>query len=609
MINNKLFALIFGSPMRNRFVLFFIALALVPTLALGITAIYFIDLSHRLDVAALETQLIDQKIAEIKTFFADTQGAMDIRVAFEQKSEIERSQQAFLLKGLLSENKAFREVRLENLAGIVTAKDTRDGDAEQSTQTNLPEQSTGGLEDVSRLPEFTAPKGGASYIGPVRETLEGPMITLAMPVHNRSGDIIQVLAADISLARLFASIGKTQLGQSGYVLLFDRDGVLISSPFQTPALGGGFSQRERVAHILGGGMLSGTETKDLYESYVNKAPVIGAGKRVPALGWVILAEWPVADANSVIDDLRLEVLELTLLSIAAVLLLAPLFALRLTRPIHELGRAARAIEAGKLDTSIAIKTGDELEELGEQFNTMAKGLKRLQELRNEFVHIVTHELRAPITAIKYAAALLKDGTVGTLNEETKKLVEPIWVSSNHLVNLVNDLLEVATSEAGKLRIAIERIALAPIVQEVCEELRSFAGERHVELKYDAPAGAAPLPLVFADTTRVKQVLMNFVSNGIKYNRADGTVTIHHEMTPTEIITHVTDTGKGMSAEEQAHLFEKFYRSAGNDKKIEGTGLGLFIAKDLIEKMGGTVSVASTLGEGTTFSFSLPRTTA
>lgn len=608
MKNRKLFHTLFGSPMRNRFVLFFIVFALVPTLALGATAVYFIGLSHRLDVAALETQLIDQKIAEIQTFLADTQGAMDIQVAFDQKSEIAPDQQIFLLEGLLAENRAFREVRLSNLAGIITAKQTRDDAAPQLAQTSLPEQTIGGLEDVSLLSEFTVPLASAPYIGPVQQTLDGPMITLSMPVHNRNGDIIQVLAADVSLAGIFSSIDRARLGQSGYLLVFDKTGTLISSPFPTPALGSDFSHRERVMHVLKGGALSGTDTKDLYESYTNSTPVLGAAKAVPVLGWVILAEWPVADANSVIDDLRTEVLQLTLLSIVAVLLFAPFLVGRLTSPIHQLEAAARSIEEGKFDTSTEIKTGDELEELGEQFNTMAKGLKRLQELRTEFVYIVTHELRAPVTAIKYAAAALKDGTGGALSDAANKLVEPIWVSSDHLVNLVNDLLEVATSEAGEMKISITETTLDPIVKEVLEELRYFAIEHHVELKYDRSSqeGEVSLLSVKADRMRVKQILMNFVSNSIKYNRQQGIVTVHHDVTPTEIVTHVTDTGKGMSEEDQKHLFEKFYRSSANDKKIEGTGLGLFIAKDLVEKMGGHIGVSSVPNMGTTFSFSLPR---
>lgn len=590
--------------MRNRFVLFFIVFALVPTLALGATAVYFIGLSHRLDVASLETQLIDQKIAEIQTFLADTQGAMDIQVAFDQKSEIAPDQQIFLLRGLLTENRAFREARLSNLAGIITAKQTRGDDAAQTAQTSLPEQTTGGLEDVSLLPEFTIPKGGAPYIGPVQQTLDGPMITLAMPVHNRNGDIIQVLAADISLAGIFSSIDRAQLGQNGYLLVFDKTGALISSPFATPALGSDFSQRERIMHVLKGGTLSGTDTKDLYESYADGTPVLGAAKAVPDLEWVILAEWPVADANSVINDLRNEVLQLTLLSILAVLLFAPLLVSRLTHPIHELGEAARSIEEGKFDTSISIKTGDELEDLGEQFNTMTKGLKRLQELRNELVHIMTHELRAPVTAIKYAAYSLRSGEAGILSAEVSKLVEPVWVSSEHLYNLVNDLLDVATSEAGKLKFSIAPIDPAAVINEVLQELQAFASEHHVSLAYD-PSGLSGAR-ASADNLRVKQVLINFTSNAIKYNKENGTVTIRHEVTPSEIITHISDTGKGLSEEDQSHLFEKFYRSAANDKKIVGTGLGLFITKDLIEKMGGKVWIVSKLGEGTTFSFSLPR---
>src|SRR5258708_160860 len=311
MTRTLLWKKIFGSPMRNRFALFFFALALGPALTLGAIAIYFINLSHPLDVAALESQLVDQKIAEIQSFFADAEGAIDLQVGFEQKSEIERSQQAFLLDGLLKEHGAFKEVHFENLAGIVTAKRTHAGGSASSTAIDLPEQSTGGLEDVSKLQEFIVPKSGRPYIGPVHETLGGPVITIAAPVHNKNGDIIQVLSADVSLATLISSIDKVRLGSTGYVLIFDKNGALVSRPFSRLVPGTDFSHTERVSRVLSGAALSGLDATDRYESYVNGAPVAGMGKRVPVLGWAILAEWPVADADSVINDLRFEVLGLT----------------------------------------------------------------------------------------------------------------------------------------------------------------------------------------------------------------------------------------------------------------------------------------------------------
>ena len=589
----SLYRVFFGSQMRNRFTLFFIVLTIVPVLALGVMTLYIIDISHRFDVAALETQLIDQKIAEIQTFLSDTQGAIDLQVGFDQTDIIDPRQQIFLLEGILNDSKAFNEVRLVSLAGIVTARENKN---DISTSTDRIAQ------DVSQLPEFTVAKDGTPYVGPVVTTLDGPMITLSMPVRNNKGVIIQVLSADVLLTELLDSMQQARLGQTGYLLVFDSNGRLILSPAASIPSGTDFSQRERIRSIQKGINLSGTDANDLYRSYIDQRAVFGAGKKVPGLNWIILAEWPVEDANNVIDELRLEVLALTLLSILSVLVVTPLFVSRLTKPIHELSDAARRIEEGDLDTRIDIHTGDELEALGEQFNTMAKGLRRLQELRNEFVYIVTHELRAPITSVKYAASMLREGSAGTLTPEIAKAVEPIWVSSEHLVKLVNDLLDVATSEAGKLSFNITEISLPTIIEEVVAELSVIAKERDIHIVYEKQ----DIPPIIADALRTKQVTMNFVSNAIKYNKDHGTVTISHELTSNQVVTHITDTGKGLAEDDLKHMFEKFYRSPSNDKKIMGTGLGLFITKDLIEKMDGHVSLSSTLGVGTTVTFSLTR---
>lgn len=583
------FQKITASRLRNKFILFFIILASVPVLVLGIVNLYLLDLSHRQDVSALELQLIDQKIEEIKKFFADTLGILELRVGFTQKSEIEISQQQFLLTGLLEENRAFEEVSFIDLHGKETAKQER---GKQEIE----------LLDVSRLPQFMATVGGKNFIGDVVYTLSGPLITLAAPVRNRNGDIIQVLSAVVNLSQIARSMETARLGASGYALLFDRDGVLISNreTASVPA-GSDLSHLERVKRVLKGEILDALDYQDRYLSFFSRISVVGAGKKIPQIGWGIIVEWPIQDADAIIRDLRDEVARLTFFAILSVLLLAPFFASRLTRPIKILERGAAAIEQGDFEKLVDIKTQDELEELGAAFNRMSQGLKRLQELKNEFVFIAAHELRTPVTAIKGYLSMVREGSAGPFTEKLKQYIDPVFQANDRLIQLVNDILEIARSEAGKIKIEVGPCDLRESVRAILTEVKPLADQKRIAVSYEE---LKDLPEVIADTSRVKEVIMNLVSNAIKYNREGGQVKIYHEKAGDKVLIHVEDNGLGIPPEEQKRIFEKFFR-AGSVKDIEGTGLGLFITKELVEKMGGKIWFISEEGKGTRFSLSLP----
>jgi two-component system phosphate regulon sensor histidine kinase PhoR len=256
-----------------------------------------------------------------------------------------------------------------------------------------------------------------------------------------------------------------------------------------------------------------------------------------------------------------------------------------------------------------------LQELGDSFNDMVMGLKQLEQLKDEFVFIAAHELRTPVAAMKGYLQLILDGTTGAIPDATKAFIEKVIASNQRLIQLVNDLLEVARSQAGRLTIKVAPTDIAPAIASTLDELKSLADEKSVTMAY-APtlaggasgAAPAPLPQVMADSDRIKEVVVNLVGNAIKYMGGAGTITITHELvpgTPATLVTHITDTGLGMSAEAQKNLFQKFYRvQTDKTRDITGTGLGLFIVKEIIEKMDGTIWVASQEGKGSTFSFGL-----
>lgn len=582
-----------GSRLRNKFALVFIIITSIPVLISGGMTLYLIDIFHRHDVSALELQLIDQKIEEIEKFFTDTSGVLELRVGITETREIESSKlswQELLADGILASSPAFEEVSFINLQGKEAAKRSKSNPVEQE------------FFNVSNLDKFKVSRDGKNYLSEVYFTSSGPMITLSAPV-KIDETTIQILSAEVNLTSLFRSIAASRMGASGYLAVFDRNGAFISNHEKSGILpGSSFFGWKRVRLVSQNQMFSGLEPRDIYESPFGKIPVVGAGKKMPVTGWVILAEWPLEDADAVIRDIRNQILSLTIFSILAVLFLAPLFAIRMLKPIRALQEGAAEIEKGNFEKRVVIETDDELEDLGGAFNHMASGLKQLQELKNEFTFIAAHELRTPVTAIKGFLSMVFEGDAGALSEKLKQYLDPVRQANDRLIQLVNDILEIARSEAGRLKVEVSPTDMEKSIRDILTEIKPLADQKKILLQYE-PAFA--VPQVFADELRLKEIITNFVSNAIKYNNEGGWVKISHEIKNGMLVTNVVDNGFGLSKEEQKKVFEKFFRSdAAKIKSIQGTGLGLFITKELIEKMGGRVWFSSEEGKGTTFSFGL-----
>ena len=232
-------------------------------------------------------------------------------------------------------------------------------------------------------------------------------------------------------------------------------------------------------------------------------------------------------------------------------------------------------------------------------------LKSLDRLKDEFVSLASHELRTPMTAIKSYAWMLREERPGTLNEKQKEYANIIYVSTERLIRLVNDMLNVSRIEAGRLIINPKPVDLAQLAQEVLTEVLPSAQNQQIAIVLqNLPS---PLGTVLADTDKTKEVFINLIGNSLKFTPPGGKITIAFEQQDDMIITHVSDTGKGIKAEDMSKLFHKFGMIEGNYTRTsgQGTGLGLYISKSIVELQGGTMSVFSE-GEnkGTTFTFSL-----
>jgi signal transduction histidine kinase/CheY-like chemotaxis protein len=226
--------------------------------------------------------------------------------------------------------------------------------------------------------------------------------------------------------------------------------------------------------------------------------------------------------------------------------------------------------------------------------------QRESQAKSDFLSRMSHELRTPLNAVLgFAQLMLGDGD--KVSPETRRRrLEQIQVAGQHLLSLINDVLDLSSLEGGEVRISLQPVALAALVAETLPLVARPARQRKVKLRSGALAGVA-----LADATRLRQVLLNLLTNAVKYNHEGGQVLVEAEQAGDSVLLRVSDTGRGMTESQLQHAFEPFNRLGAENEGIEGTGIGLAIVKALVERMGGTVQARSLPEQGSVFEVRLP----
>jgi two-component system sensor histidine kinase MtrB len=278
-------------------------------------------------------------------------------------------------------------------------------------------------------------------------------------------------------------------------------------------------------------------------------------------------------------------------------------------PLGRLVEGARRLAGGDLRTRVEVGGPVEIATLGRAFNEMANSLERdarerdrVERMKDDFVLTVSHELRTPVTVVKGFAEMLT-AQRKSLNARQYEAAEVIAESSAQLQKMINDLLDLARSDAGKLRIEPKPTPVEPLLQRVGRQMRPHFDERGQRFTVSAEKD---LPEIEADADRIAQVLANLLTNANKYAQKGAQVQLAATRVGDEIEFAVADDGPGLGEEELDHVFDRFWRAQADEtQEVGGTGLGLAIAKSLVELHGGAISANSTQGEGATFRFVLP----
>jgi signal transduction histidine kinase/DNA-binding response OmpR family regulator len=386
-------------------------------------------------------------------------------------------------------------------------------------------------------------------------------------------------------------------------------------------------------------------TEDEHSDFVAYAPL-------PNIGWSLGIVAPVteliaesANVKRAIGSGTDETVQSTLLSMALFFSLALIGTIfisrRLTRPITALVAGTRSVAAGNLDVTIPVTSRDELGLLAESFNQMTSQLaanrQRLEtwnltlertvqertadlaqamqaaqearaaaeqanELKTQFLANMSHELRTPLNSIINFTRILMAGMRGPVTEGQIDYLNRVRHSGEHLLGLINDILDLSKIEAGKMELFKEPLSIADLVHSVMSSAQGLTKGKPIELRHEVMPN---LPTIEADRTRLRQILLNLLSNAAKFTDT-GSIAVQVTQRDTEVLISVTDTGIGIQPEHQELIFEEFRQVDGASNRLyEGTGLGLAICRRLIQLHGGQIWVESTPGQGSTFSFTLP----
>src|SRR3990167_5466976 len=299
------------------------------------------------------------------------------------------------------------------------------------------------------------------------------------------------------------------------------------------------------------------------------------------------------------------------------------------KPIERLTDAINNItKTGDLTTKVDIASHDEVGQLSRNFNEMSTKLKsiyatleqriaektshlqkavlaleRANKMKSEFLANMSHELRTPLNAIIGFAEVLRDKISGELNEDQIDYVKDIHSSGIHLLQMINDILDLSKIEAGRMELQYETFAIREAVEDVYTILKGLAGKKHLELKTII---LTDVNTVEADRVKFKQILYNLLSNAIKFTPEQGSIIVEASVTDDTLQVSVSDTGIGMKPEDQEKVFKEFWQADGSfARKYEGTGLGLALTKRIVEMHGGKLWFESEFGKGSIFYFALP----
>ena len=345
------------------------------------------------------------------------------------------------------------------------------------------------------------------------------------------------------------------------------------------------------------------------EDELDKAvPVEVDGQTV---GWVLFGgfgdqtlQLPESPEARFLDSINKAILFGAIGAVVIALLLGVFLARTISRPVREVTSATQIVAGGDLGYQVPVRTKDEIGELAASFNLMSADLAQATEQRRQMTADIAHDLRTPLSVILGYMEALSTGKL----QPTPETFDIMYAKGRHLQHLIDDLRVLALADAGELELTRRPVEARALLEHAALAYQVKAQERDIHLAVEAQED---LPFLDADPDRINQVLSNLVSNAFRHTPDGGEITLSAEKAESNVVLRIRDSGAGIKAEDLPYIFDRFYRGDRSRQQSDDrqSGLGLAIARSIVEAHGGTISVDSKPGEGATFTITLPEAIA
>jgi signal transduction histidine kinase len=319
-----------------------------------------------------------------------------------------------------------------------------------------------------------------------------------------------------------------------------------------------------------------------------------------------------SDATALIETISIQFFLIFLFVLIIATFAAIMITRHIARPLSVLTEAVKRIGAGNFKVHISVSRKDEVGVLGTFFNEMAERIQEakdrqeeISKLKSEFISIAAHQLRTPLSIQKWVYQGIIDGDFGKITKNQREAVEKGAIANESMIRLVHNLLDAARIEEGRFGYKFAEMDIIAFTKMIVDEKMILAKAKNITLTLTKPSEEKTI--LNADQDRLSIAIGNIIENAIRYTAVGGTVSVRLEVDSEFAIIRISDTGIGISKEDQPRMFTRFYRGSNvMHMETEGTGLGLFITKNIITAHGGEISFHSEEGKGTTFLIRLPR---
>ena len=542
--------------------------------------------SHALQdsIQQQQTELARRIAEEVDGQIRHAQGLLALVAHSSFFSAGSRVDQYEALRNLVQEAPAFQEAMLVNDDGQELMK--------LSQQTDHPRllQRGGNLKKpFIGSPFFSANRAPTILLGE-------PLRAFANP--TRTGAVL----AKLSFTTLGTLMQQASESAHGTAFIVDDRGDLLAHPDGSRVLA--HTNLAKLPVVMNWLSRPAGPTQLVEYRTGRSAPVVAVAYPIPLLKSAVVVEQPSADVYAPLRRMRNEFILWTLVWVSVFIAIAVAIAWRILQPLRQLRAAAEQIGRGRTNVRLHIQTRDELEELGAAFEKMAGNLAELERMRSDLINMVVHDLKMPLSTILPSLDCLIAGDLGALPSGQLHFIQMARRSAQEMLMLIQNLLDVAKMEEGKLSLHPEPFLAVEWAGSVVSTFRPLAQAGAKELELVVSGGLAPID---GDISLLSRVLGNLISNALRHTAAgtgEVAVTLYRE--GSQLAVQVRDNGEGIPAEEQERIFERFVQGSGQKTALRsGTGLGLTFCKMVIEAHGGRIGVYSQPQEGSLFTFHLP----